>query len=222
MSKDRNKLYIVWEGRTPGVYDTWEECSRKTHGVKSRLKSFEGITREEAERILVEGMESASTQWMVESNTPKKDQRESKSNATRYYGVIPPGSWAVDAATSHNPGPMEYRCVDIDSGRVVFASKVYPLGTNNIGEFLAIVHAMALMTQNGEKHVIYSDSRTALSWVRQRMPKTTLPEQPETKELFDVLHRAVTFLQNAHLSDFELRKWQTDKLGEIPADYGRK
>ena len=51
-------------------------------------------------------------------------------------------AWAVDAACSGNPGPMEYQCIDLQTGAQVF--HYGPIhGTNNIGEFLAIVHARA-------------------------------------------------------------------------------
>ena len=66
-------------------------------------------------------------------------------------------AWAVDAACSGNPGPMEYRGIDLATGAVVFHyGPVH--GTNNIGEFLAIVHALALMEQKGIRKTIYSDS----------------------------------------------------------------
>ena len=47
-------------------------------------------------------------------------------------------AWAVDAACSGNPGPMEYRGIDLATGAEIFHfGPVH--GTNNIGEFLAIV-----------------------------------------------------------------------------------
>ena len=57
-------------------------------------------------------------------------------------------AWAVDAACSGNPGPMEYQAIDLATGAQVF--HFGPLhGTNNIGEFLAIVHALALLDRQG-------------------------------------------------------------------------
>ena len=80
-------------------------------------------------------------------------------------------AWAVDAACSGNPGPMEYRGVYLLTGQEIFHfGPVY--GTNNIGEFLAIVHALALMKQKGLQMTIYSDSRNALGWVNQKKCKT--------------------------------------------------
>ena len=80
---------------------------------------------------------------------------------------------AVDAACSGNPGPMEYRGVHLPTGKQVF--HFGPMhGTNNIGEFLAIVHALALMKQKGLKIPVYSDSYNAILWVNKRQCKTKL------------------------------------------------
>lgn len=126
----------------------------------------------------------------------------------------------VDAACSGNPGPMEYRGVHMPSGRVVFHfGPVH--GTNNIGEFLGIVHAMALLKQKGLSMPVYSDSRTAIIWVQKGKAKTTLPHTPENEQLHQLLARAETWLKNNGVP-FPLLKWDTEKWGEIPADFGRK
>ena len=63
-------------------------------------------------------------------------------------------AWAVDAGCSGNPGPMEYRGVDMRTGKQIF--HFGPIqGTNNIGEFLAIVHALALMEQRASQTILY-------------------------------------------------------------------
>lgn len=130
-------------------------------------------------------------------------------------------AWAVDAACSGNPGPMEYQCVDLATGAQVF--HFGPIhGTNNIGEFLAIVHALALMEKQGIKDkVIYSDSHTAILWVKKKQCKTKLEHNDETKPLFDIIRRAETWLRG-HNIQVEIIKWETSRWGEIPADFGRK
>lgn len=129
---------------------------------------------------------------------------------------------AVDAACSSNPGPMEYRGVWVGSGKVLFKSKLYPMGTNNMGEFLAIVHAMALMEQQGVYYDIYTDSNTAMSWIRKKVCKSTLPRTPQTLELWQHVERALFWIQTHDLSHFNVIKWDTKLYGEIPADFGRK
>lgn len=130
-------------------------------------------------------------------------------------------AWAVDAACSGNPGPMEYQAIDLATGAVVFHyGPVH--GTNNIGEFLAIVHALALMEQRGIKDkVIYSDSYNAILWVRKKQCKTKLARTPQTEQLYQVIARAEAWLQT-HPITTPILKWETKKWGEIPADFGRK
>ncbi len=130
-------------------------------------------------------------------------------------------AWAVDAACSGNPGPMEYQCIDLTTGQQVF--HFGPIhGTNNIGEFLAIVHAQALMKQRGiTDKVIYSDSYNAILWVQKKKCKTKLEMNPQTAKAHELIQRAERWLlQNTLLAP--IIKWETKHWGEIPADFGRK
>ena len=130
-------------------------------------------------------------------------------------------AWAVDAACSGNPGPMEYRAIDLQTGTQVF--HFGPIhGTNNIGEFLAIVHALALMDKQGIKDkVIYSDSYNAILWVNKKQCKTKLVRNEQTEKLFQIIARAETWLRT-HPIQIPIIKWETSKWGEVPADFGRK
>jgi ribonuclease HI len=95
-------------------------------------------------------------------------------------------------------------------------------GTNNIGEFLAIVHALALMQQkNITDKVIYSDSYNAILWVRNRKCKTKLERNAQTEPLYQVIARAENWLRT-HAAKIPIIKWETKQWGEIPADFGNK
>ena len=130
-------------------------------------------------------------------------------------------AWAVDAACSGNPGPMEYQAVDLTTGAQVF--HFGPMhGTNNIGEFLAIVHAFTRReTQASTSNVIYADSYNATLWVQKKQCKTKLALTPQTKPLFDIIRRAEIWLRT-HQVRVPIIKWETQKWGEVPADFGRK
>ena len=130
-------------------------------------------------------------------------------------------AWAVDAACSGNPGPMEYQAIDLATGARVF--HFGPMkGTNNIGEFLAIVHALELMQQQGQtQKTIYSDSYNAILWVKKRQCKTKLERTPQTEPLYQIIQRAERWL-NTHTWTNPIIKWETKKWGEVPADFGRK
>lgn len=130
-------------------------------------------------------------------------------------------AWAVDAACSGNPGPMEYQAIDLQTGYRVF--HFGPMkGTNNIGEFLAIVHALALCWQKGlPDKTIYSDSYNAILWVNKCQCKTKLERTPDTEPLFDIIARAENWLRT-HDFHNPIIKWETKQWGEVPADFGRK
>lgn len=130
-------------------------------------------------------------------------------------------SICVDASTIRNPGPTEYRGVDTMTKMLIFEMKLDE-ATNNIGEFLAIVHALALYKKNGKKlKVIYSDSLIAISWVRQKKCKTKYANTEANEIVSDLIQRAVTWLHNNDY-DTKILKWNTGAWGQIPADYGRK
>jgi ribonuclease HI len=130
-------------------------------------------------------------------------------------------SICVDASTIENPGVTEYRGVDTRTGQVLFQHK-YDEATNNIGEFLAIVHALALYKKQGkELKIIYSDSANAISWVQQKKCKTKYERTENNAKLFNDIERAVAWLKN-NSYETKILKWNTAAWGQIPADYGRK
>ncbi len=204
----KKRYYVVWNGVVPGVYHTWNECEAQIKGVKQALyKSFD--TLEEAEKAY------SSSPYKYIGNKEKQSNIPKELPATVIKGAL-----AVDAACSGNPGMMEYRGVYIATGEEIF--HFGPMfGTNNIGEFLAIVHGLALLKQKGIEVPIYSDSRNALLWVQQRKCKTKLPRDDKSEELFKYIDRAEKWLRENNYST-QLLKWETDKWGEIPADFGRK
>lgn len=216
----KQKYYVVWSGHLPGVYNTWEDCKAQVHGVKGAVyKSFE--SREEAEKAYKEDFQSYV--FRKSSSTPKeKKKTPSNSPSINKTNDAEGGlTWCVDAACSGNPGKMEYRGVEIPSNRPIF--HFGPMfGTNNIGEFLAIVHALALAQQQGLTHLrIYSDSRNAINWVRQKKCKTKLARSPKSEPLYNLIERAENWLRT-HSFTYPVLKWETNEWGEIPADFGRK
>jgi len=211
----QKKFYVVWRGNVPGIYDTWEECKQNINKFKgAQYKSF--LTREDAEYFFKSGYES-----YLKVRTPK--QKEEKREITEEEKNLKPilNSISVDAACSANPGPFEYRGVHTNSKRILFSVGPIPGGSNNIGEFLAIVHALSLLKKHNRNDVVYSDSKTAISWVKNKKVNTTIIETSENKKVFDMIRRAEKWLQDNTYSNPVL-KWRTSIWGEISADYGRK
>ena len=204
----KQKFYVVWKGVNPGVYDSWDECKRQVDNFEGALyKSFS--TKELAEKAY------QSNPW----NYVGKGKTEKSTIISQ--GDFIKDSLAVDAACSGNPGPMEYRGVYVANGQELFLKGPYQKGTNNIGEFLAIVHGLAFPKQQKMDIPIYSDSVNAILWIKNKKNKTKLEPCEENKLLFELIERAEKWLKENTYKN-KILKWETDKWGEIPADFGRK
>ena len=233
----KQKYYVVWNGPSPGVYSSWEACQEAVSGVSgAKYKSFKSQAEaEDAFEMGEEAYEEAKTCDDRTSNNSSKSGNSgnpgsscdtSKPIRPAYNPAKLPAeaireAIAVDAACSGNPGAMEYRGVYLADGKEIFHyGPVH--GTNNIGEFLAIVHGLALLKQKGLDNMpIYSDSVNAQLWVRKHHCKTTLVRNDQTEKLYQMIERAEAWLRNNTYKN-PIIKWQTDKWGEIPADFGRK
>ncbi len=207
----KKKFYVVWKGRETGIFDSWENCKKNVIQFEgAQYKAFP--TEEEAKAAFKKGF------WSVVSKTVSR-----RSALLAANGADQPirESLAVDAACSGNPGKMEYRGVDVESGREIFHQGPFEEGTNNIGEFLAIVHGLAYLKQNDSSIILYSDSSIALAWIKAKKCRTKLARTEKNDRLFELIERAEIWLQQNSFST-RLFKWETSRWGEIPADFGRK
>jgi ribonuclease HI len=209
---NKSKYYVVWVGQKPGIYQSWAECQAQVVGFPdARYKSFK--TQKEA----TEAFKQKATDHIT-----RKQKSEGANNIMQYNNDIVADSISVDAACSGNPGLMEYRGVNTISKEQLFIEGPYEQGTNNVGEFLALVHGLALLKKQNNSHtMIYTDSKTAMAWVRNKKVKTTLQKTDKNQILFDLMERALSWLMNNQY-DTKIIKWKTSSWGEIPADFGRK
>ncbi|EAR13453.1 putative ribonuclease H1 [Polaribacter irgensii 23-P] len=209
----KKKFYVVWNGRKKGIYTSWNVCKKQIDGFESaQYKSFADL--KEAEIAF-----SKNYADYIGQNTKKPKLSASEKTA---YGHPNLESISVDAACAGNPGKMEYRGVLTHNKQEIFKRGPYERGTNNIGEFLALVHGIALLkNKNKEDIPIYSDSRTAMSWVKQKKCKTNLAFDASNKELLILIKRAENWLKENTVKN-PILKWETKAWGEIPADFGRK
>ncbi len=212
MSKAKNKYYVVWVGQKPSIYNTWKDCQVQISGFpNAKYKSFKTL---EAAKEAFEGSALSHISY-------KKSIRP-KSDFNQFPKEIESESISVDAACSRNPGIMEYRGVHTISKEEIFRMGPFEDGTNNIGEFLALVHALAyLKKEKKENLTIYTDSRTGLSWVKKKKVKTTLNKTKKNKVIFDLIDKAIIWLKT-NTYKTKILKWDTARWGEIPADFGRK
>ncbi len=210
----RRKFYVVWQGYATGVFDSWEECQLQTKGYPgAKYKSF--YSQEEAVEAYRRDPEELDLLKAIAKHQSQHVNYEA-------FPEIRLDALAVDAACSKNPGPVEYRGVWVRTGEQIFHFGPMADGTNNIGEFLALVHGLALLNAQGRYDTpIYTDSRTARSWVRNRAIKSTLARTPGNTQLFQLMDRAMQWL-NTHTFRNPILTWDTPTWGEIPADFGRK
>jgi ribonuclease HI len=200
----KKKYYVVWVGNQPGIYPSWAECAEQVNGFPgAKYKAFE--REEHAHEAFAQG-------WEQHIGTTSK---------FRLPPEVIADSVSVDAACDGSPGNLEYRGVHTKTGKELFHVGPLKNGTNNLGEFLAIVHALAMLQKQGETRAVYSDSRTAIGWVKQKTVRSKLTRHAETEAVWALADRALAWLQNNTYSN-QILDWDTREWGEIRADFGRK
>lgn len=205
----KQKYYVVWKGRKTGIFTSWAECEKQVKGfVGAQFKAFGSEAEAEAAYLAnyddYKGKPSSSGKWKLASVQP----------------ILP--SICVDAACKGSPGKLEYRGVNTETGSEIFRAGPYADGTNNVGEFLAIVHALTWQAKHNMRVPVYSDSQNAISWVYNGECKTRLKHTPKNAVLFALIRSAENWLAENELPEDKILKWNTDLWGENPADFGRK
>jgi ribonuclease HI len=202
------KFYVVWKGRRRGVFTSWSECERQVKGfVGAQYKAFD--TQQQAR----EAMNGRYEDFVGKASS------HGKWRTARARPVVP--SVSVDAACSGSPGRLEFQAVHTESGKRIFREGPFAEGTNNVGEFLAIVEALSWVRKKALPWPVYSDSENAIGWVRQGKCRTRLKPSHANQRLFEMIAQAEEELRH-QASNPELLKWDTAAWGEIPADFGRK
>ena len=205
----KNKYYVVWRGRLTGIFDSWDECRKQTEGYEgAQYKGYPTLELAEAAHKL--------NYWQA-----IKKLTDNRLQITDNKSQIVLPSLSVDAACSGNPGVMEYRGVDTATGREIIRMGPFEHATNNVGEFLALVHGLALLKQYNRTMPIYSDSVNAIAWVKAKKCRTKLARTEKNIPVFDLIARAEYWLETNHFTT-QIIKWDTPNWGEIPADFGRK
>ena len=209
----KKKYYVVWQGHKKGVFTSWATCKKQIDGFTgAQYKSF--VDKKEAEIAFTKKYAD------YKGKDTKKPTLSASEKAK--YGTPNLESISVDAACAGNPGLMEYRGVLTHNKKEIFRMGPFKNGTNNIGEFLALVHGIALLkSKKMEKLPIYSDSKIAMSWIKKKQCRTNVVFDSSNKEILDLIKRAEKWLQENSFRN-PILKWETKAWGEIPADFGRK
>lgn len=217
-----SKHYVVWVGKQSGVYETWKQCQEQVNGYPdAKYKSYE--SKAEAMSAFKEGWKS---HW-GKGKAPSKDKPQQSTFGSKKRPSEPAeqsidyDSISVDVGTRGNPGPVEYKGVDTGTGDILFYVGPIPNGTNNLGEFIAVIHGLDYLKKQGSSKTIYSDSRTALAWIRNKKIASTLTRDASTKQIWELADWALNWLKT-NTYDNKIVKWNTEEWGEIKADFGRK
>ncbi|GAA4892612.1 ribonuclease H family protein [Flaviramulus aquimarinus] len=213
MSKKKKKYYTVWKGHHTGVFESWDDC-------KAQIKDFQGAQYKsfstfDAAKKALKGNYKDYVGKATKFKSELSEVQLKKIGQPNYNSI------SVDAASSGNPGKMEYRGVDTKTKKQLFIQGPFEEGTNNIGEFLALVHGLAILKKNNSNRILYTDSRTAISWVKKKTCNTKLKRNDTNKPVFDLVDRAIDWLKSNTFNTV-IVKWETKAWGEIPADFGRK
>lgn len=209
----KQKFYVVWYGNPAGIFGSWKECQLSIKGVSgAQYKSFE---------TFAEAKTAYNKEYADYKGKGGKKKKSLSAEELKKIGDPNLYSIAVDAASSGNPGKMEYRGVDTQTQEQLFHQGPFEQGTNNVGEFLALVHGIAYLKQKNSDRFVYSDSRIAMGWVKKKKCNTKLKQTSKNKKLFELIKRAENWLKKNSYST-EVVKWETKAWGEIPADFGRK
>jgi ribonuclease HI len=213
MAAKKQKYYVVWTGRKKGVFSSWEDCKKQIDGFEgAQYKAF--TDKKEAQ------LAYNKNYFAYKGKNTKKPTLTASEK--KKFGSPILESISVDAACSGNPGKMEYRGVLTHNKQQIFIKGPYQKGTNNIGEFLALVHGLALLKSKKKEDIpVYSDSKIAMSWVKKKQCRTNLVFDSSNKELLELIKRAEKWLNENSFKN-PILKWETKAWGEIPADFGRK
>lgn len=211
--KRKQKYYVVWVGRKTGIFSSWEECKKNVEGFENaKYKSFDTM-KEAQEAFSIVG-------YNFLEHKKEKPAIKRSPNTLLNDGLPIIDAICTDAACSGNPGEMEYQGVYVKTGKRLF-HYYSPIGTNNIGEFLGLVHGLSYLKRHNYPQPLYTDSVNAIKWVREKKCKTKLPLNAQTEKLFEYIHRAEHWLQTNTYTT-KILKWDTENWGEIPADFNRK
>lgn len=206
----KSNFYTVWVGRNPGVYSSWDECKEQVTGFENAVyKAFP--TYKAAQKAFEDDSENYIG---IKQPTLNTEQLQA-------IGSPRPNSLCVDGACSGKTSVMEYQGVMFPSKQKVFKGGPFKTGTNNIAEFLSIVHAMTICKHRPEITAIYSDSKIAIKWIEDKKANTHISSNEDSAYILQLVERAERWL-HYNTSEVPLLKWETAAWGENPADFGRK
>lgn len=164
-----SKFYVVWEGRTPGIYTDWASCLKQVEKFRgARYKSFPNKPEAEA------AYKGSLGRVGQKSTTQRKSNGASVKtyNAKEVEALDAEIKIFTDGGCEPNPG-------EAGSGIAVYKAQVLdslwyglynPKGTNNTAELHALHQALIMAKEaieRGQSVAIFCDSKYAIQCITQ-------------------------------------------------------
>ncbi|XLR43270.1 hypothetical protein HN51_027310 [Arachis hypogaea] len=91
MSKNEDKHYVVWKGREPGIYKSWDDANAQVNGYsRNSFKGFDSYP--EAKEAY-----NRPSLWESDKGSSHSQSAESKSYGSSTSGVTSAGSYQSNA-----------------------------------------------------------------------------------------------------------------------------
>lgn len=109
---------------------------------------------------------------------------------------------------------MAYKGFNESTNKWIFKVKYKGYCTQNVADFMAIVHALHYCKINNIDLPIYNDNLVAIKWVKDKKVNSLLIKTKENHELFQSFENALVILkQNDFLNPILF--WKKKELGNI-------
>lgn len=169
----KQKFYVVWKGRKPGIYTRWDQCKAMVDGFAgAKYKSFASMA--EAEAAFGSSVAPAFKSSKPASQTKKSHGNKSLSQEA--IDVMPEQvKIFTDGACEPNPGEAGTGLAVYVDNKIseLWFGLYQPMGTNNTAELQGLQQALEMAKAKiaqGLSVAIYCDSRYAIDCITQWAP----------------------------------------------------
>ncbi len=203
--------YAVLEGRVPGVYDTWNECSAQVTGYSGAI--FKGHICHSSARYEFRLHQRRKIAKFKIRTTPLAKKKKVSTLPTSEYIV-------AGASYDRFNDTLTYRVVMGGTNETLFESEVYSGGNQSLGEYLALIEALKWVRENYKHDIpVLSNSMSAIIWIENKAYKGSLGIHDMDSDLYLELKKAKEYLsdmcQDGYKYSLNTLKWNNKLLGCI-------
>lgn len=136
----------------------------------------------------------------------------------------------VNCKCEDNPGIAKFQLYDLNLKKVLTVSDNFYC-SNDLTEFLGLVNSIYYCFHNNHEH-LFSNSETAISWIRKKKYRSNLIRTKETEITWDKINKALKWLKTLEYTDKSgsfrdpstkkivyVHKWLESEWGKSPLFY---